>query len=334
MVAAIKLRDITAAPGTKAFGKAAVGEWPDGSPVSIPVVIVNGRDPGPVVMVTAGVHGDEAVGTEAIRRIATDTLDPNTMRGTFIGLPAVNVPSFVLNARVNTLEDPFGWNDLAYLLPTAQKTGSLTERIACFVRDDVAPLCEYIIDLHSSAKGSTNYPRAIVAGDYVKLDAGLRRKIDRLAEACGYEYIFKPKASSWPGMYFAPFNLFEEKFGKAGIILETGHAPTIVGADILVRGMQNILVDLEVIKGKIERYGQTTFIDRLVAVRANRGGIWHPRFELPYRAKEGEVLGNVTDLGFTVLEEVRAPLAGVAIKVATSGAVATGTRLYVLGIPY
>jgi hypothetical protein len=45
-------------------------------------------------------------------------------------------------------------------------------------------------------------------------------------------------------------------------------------------------------------------------------------------------MGHIFDLAGNVVEEARAPLAGVAIKVATQGSVSTGTRLYVLGIPY
>jgi predicted deacylase len=52
-----------------------VGEWADGSAVGVPVHIVNGREPGPVVAVTAAIHGDEVVGTDAVRRIISE-LDP------------------------------------------------------------------------------------------------------------------------------------------------------------------------------------------------------------------------------------------------------------------
>jgi len=332
-VGTLKLRDMEVTPGTKSFGGVTCGEWPDGSPVRVPVAVVNGKEPGPTVMVMAGVHGDEVVGTETVRKVAAE-LDPTKMRGTFIGLPAVNIVSYILNSRVNTLEDPFGWNDFWYLIPNAQRTGSLTERLACFVRDEVVPLCDYFIDLHSSAKGSTNYPRAIVAGDYVSLKPDVRKKVERLAQVCGFEYVFKPKGSTWAGMYFAPFNFIEETYGKAGIVLETGHAPTTEGVDILVIGVRNILVDVGIINGKVEDAVKPTYLERLVAVRANRGGIWHPKVWIPYVAKEGDVLGHVTGLTDTVVEEVRAPASGIAIKAATSAAVATGTRLFVLGIPY
>ena len=117
-------------------------------------------------------------------------------------------------------------------------------------------------------------------------------------------------------------------------VLETGHAPTIVGSDVLVKGIDNILVYLKMIDGRLERYGTMTLIDRLVAVRGNRGGICHPRHEIPHVFAEGNCIGHIFDPAGNVVEEARAPLAGIAIKVATQRAVSTGTRLYALGIPY
>jgi len=330
----IKLRNVTAPEGKKTFDAVKIGEWPDRSAITIPVNVVNGRAPGPVVLVMAGIHGDEVNGAEAIRQLTVELLKPDTLRGTVIGLPVVNVPSYIVNARANTLEENVGSNDASRLLANAQPTGSLSERIACFVRDEAAPLAEYVIDLHASMKGSTNYPRAIVAGEGAQVSPELRAKIDRLEKSCGYEYIFKPRAMSWKGMYFTPSHLFEEKLGKAKIVLETGHAPDLGGADVLLRGITNILVELEMIDGEIKRMGKSQLMERLVAVRSNGGGLWHPKYGLAHVAKEGDVLGHIKGFADEVVEEVRAPVSGVAIKVATQGAVATGQRLFVFGVPY
>jgi predicted deacylase len=329
----IRVRDLEAAPGAKIYGGITCGEWADGSPIKVPLVIVNGRQPGPTLVAIGGMHGDEMVGTEAVRRIAAE-LDPARMRGAVIGVVAANVVAFLLGSRVNTLEDPGGWNDFEYVMQTAQPTGSLTERLGCLLRDEIVPQCQYYIDLHSSAKGSTNYPRAIVAGEFVPMAKDLREKIDRIAEACGFEYIFRPKLSSWPGMYFAPDFPLEERYGLAGICLETGHAPTFEGIDTMVKGVRNILIEVGILEGRMERDGAPTYIERLVAVRANRGGIWLPKVWIPHAARAGEQLGTITNLASEVVEDIRAPMAGVAIKVATSAAVATGTRVFVLGIPY
>jgi hypothetical protein len=95
--------------------------------------------------------------------------------------------------RTNVLEDYIASNDASTILWTAQPNRSLSERIASFIREEIIPLSEVYIDLHPSAKGSTNYPRAIIAGEFAKMPADLRRRCDGLGEACAYEYVFKPR---------------------------------------------------------------------------------------------------------------------------------------------
>jgi uncharacterized protein len=329
----ITIRDIEAAPGTKVSGGAKCGEWADGSPIQVPITIVNGAEPGPVFLAIACFHGDEMVGTEAIRRV-TASLDPQKMKGAFIGVLAANAVAFLMGQRVNILESPAGSNDMKKVLRTATANGSLTERMAAFVRDEVASHCDYYADIHSSAAGSVNYPRAIVAGDYLELDAELRKKVDDLAEACNIEYVFKASGEKWEGMYFQPTHVLEEDYGKAGIVLETGYAPTFEGAEVITDSMTNILKKIGVIEGTAERTVPLTYVDRLVATRANAGGLWHPEVGIPDHVKKGDLLGRIYGLDGSVREEITSPANGVVIKVANTATITTGVRTHVLGIPH
>ncbi len=324
---------ITVEVGAKKFSHFTIGEMADGSPVRIPLVLANGAKPGASLLVTAGLHGDEAVGTEAVRRVA-GMIDPKTLAGRFIGLPVINVPAFLTSTRVNLYEDPLGYNDLSRAIPTGQKEGSLTERIAAFVRDEVYPLADTVIDIHSSARGSTNFPRAIVCGDYVPISKDLLARVNRLAKACGFEFIFKPRAASWKGMYFAPRSFLEETMGKASIVLETGHAPTIDGTDEITQGIWNIMLDLSMVQGQARAAAKQVYMDKLYAVRANRGGLWHAKAGLGVAVKEGELLGTIHGASDEVLEEIHSPVSGISVKVATAAMCPTGTRVFVIGTPY
>src|SRR5512143_2429209 len=110
-----ELEGISAAPGTLAKGFIKVGEFWDSSPVNMPVMILNGAGEGPTVYMQSAVHGNEVVGTEAIKRVMT-SLDPKKVNGTIIGIPVVNVPAYLQNARVNLMESPAGDNDLGNML--------------------------------------------------------------------------------------------------------------------------------------------------------------------------------------------------------------------------
>lgn len=332
-MATIRIRDIEAEPGETTLGRIPIGEWGDGSSIRVPVAIVNGQLPGPVFLAMACLHGDEMVGTHTVSRVVSE-LDPENMSGAFIGVLAANTPAFILGTRVNPLEHPTGSNDLKRIFDTAGASGSLSERIASLLRDEIVPHCEYYADLHSSAIGSVNYPRAIVAGNYIDAPQEIHDKLDLLADACNFEYVFKPSGAAWEGMYFRPSFPLEEKHHKAGIVLETGYAPTSDGVDELTASLQMILGRLGLTKGQHKRTVPLTLLERLVAIRATRGGLWHPSVGIGERVDTGELLGTISDVFGETVEETFAPTAGVVIKVATSATVSTGVRTHVLGVPY
>ncbi len=64
-----ELEGISAAPGTLGKGFIKVGEFSDNSPVNMPVMILNGASEGPTLLIMSSVHGNEVVGTEAIKRV-------------------------------------------------------------------------------------------------------------------------------------------------------------------------------------------------------------------------------------------------------------------------
>src|SRR5712672_1228458 len=58
-------------------------------PVTLPTLAARGTDPGKTLLAVAGVHGDEYEGMEAIRQVFAE-LEPDSMRGAFIGIPVAN----------------------------------------------------------------------------------------------------------------------------------------------------------------------------------------------------------------------------------------------------
>src|SRR5690349_18496986 len=88
----IRIRDIDAAPGTRAQGFLTIGETPS-EPIRVPLVIVNGRRPGPRLCLTAGVHAAEYPAIDAVMRTVRE-LDPATLAGAVVAVPVVNPPMF------------------------------------------------------------------------------------------------------------------------------------------------------------------------------------------------------------------------------------------------
>ncbi len=328
-----ELDGISAKPGTLGKGFIKVGEFCDNSPVNMAVMVLNGSGEGPTVLMVSAIHGNEVVGTEAIKRVMT-SLDPKKVNGTIIGIPVVNIPAYLQNSRVNLMESPAGDNDLSGMIKKEPGTqGPQSQSIANVLHEKIYPRVEYVIDLHSSAPGSYNYPRAIIVGDHFDIPKPLRDKCNALGVACNFEIVFKPARPSWTGMYFTPGAMFETRYGIPEITLETGAAPSTQDIESILYGIDNLLKHLKVIPGEPGRNNKQIFIDRLVAFRAQHGGMFRLITKLGDRVKKGDVIGEVTNLFNEVVETIRATEEGIVIKVATSALIETGVRAAVIGTP-
>lgn len=326
----VQIGSISVNPKSKKYDFLKVGELYDGSPVNIPIMVVNGVESKPRLLLIAAVHGDEVVGTEAIKRVISK-IDPEKFKGVVIGIPVLNMPAYLASERVNVLEVPKGSNDLErFFTKSINSEGCQSERIAYVLQEEIFPKVDYVIDLHSSAIGSNNFPRAIICGNYVPISEELREKIDELAVASAFELIFRPQRPPWPGMYFTPGALWEESYGKATIVLETGASPTIDDADTIISGITNIMKHLGMLEGLPTKAKDQIFVERLIAVRANKGGIFRPRTKIGDYVKQDEVIAEVTNLFDDVVEEIKSPEYGLIIKHRTSAFVGTGERVFVI----
>jgi predicted deacylase len=142
--------DVTA--GRSAIGEIPVSRLVTGNQVSIPINVVHGRQDGPVVWVSAAVHGDEIGGVEIIRRVLVG-LDARTLAGTIVAVPIVNVHGFLNGDRY--LPDR---RDLNRSFP-GSPNGSLAARVANLFMTEIVDRCDVGIDLHTGSDHRTNLPQ-------------------------------------------------------------------------------------------------------------------------------------------------------------------------------
>ena len=88
----LQLRDVRAEPGARAQGFVTVGESAAG-PLAMPLVLLNGREDGPVICLTAGVHATEYAPIDACMRVL-EQLSPESLRGAVIAVPVVSMTMF------------------------------------------------------------------------------------------------------------------------------------------------------------------------------------------------------------------------------------------------
>lgn len=231
-----------------------ISETYSGHPVVMPVHVVRAAEPGPVVGVTASVHGDEINGMGVVRELV---LNPGfkLSRGTLVLVPVVNVLGFERFSRY--MPDR---RDLNRSFPGSEG-GSLTARVASAVFEQVIRKCDCCIDLHSAAVRRTNFPN--VRAD---LDSPETRM---LAEAFGTELVIHGEG---------PEGSMRRAACDAGIptiILEAGEVWKIETGvvEVGVRGVRNVLIALGMVRGRRKVARFQAAVRETTWLRAVHGGV-------------------------------------------------------------
>ncbi len=280
--------------------------------VRIPIHIRRAKADGPVVFITAALHGDEINGTGVIRQLAQDH-DFNLLRGSVMLVPVLNILAFDRHSRY--LPDR---RDLNRSFP-GSANGSLASRMARTIFDEIVSRCDYGIDLHTAAIRRTNYPN--VRGDLTS------PKIRRLAESFGSELIISSKG---------PKGAFRREACLAGcptIIMEGGEIwkvePGIV--ETATRGVKNVLRQLEMLDGNVESPEYQIIIEESKWIRAERGGFLHFHVKPGDIIEEGQPLATNTTLLGIEHSTLCAPFNAVVIGMTSLPAISPGEPICNLG---
>ena len=300
------------APGESRDLKLPVSESYSSMTVRIPIHVRRAKADGPVVFVTAALHGDEINGTGAIRQLIQDP-DLELLQGSVVFVPVLNLLAFDRHSRY--LPDR---RDLNRSFP-GSATGSLASRMAATIFTEIVSRCEYGIDLHTAAVRRTNYPT--VRGDFSYPE------VRRIAGAFGCEVIIDG---------IGPKGSFRREACRAGcptIIMEGGEVwkvePGIVESS--VRGVKNVLRSLLMLDGELERPDYQVVVEKTKWIRAERGGF------LQFHVKPGDIIAKDQPLATntTLLGRERstlyAPFHAVVVGMTTLPAISPGEPVCNLG---
>src|SRR5690554_2871563 len=123
-----------------------------GTPVEIPIIIERSKIPGPTVLITAALHGDEINGVEIVRQLIARKFNV-PKRGTIMCIPILNVFGFLNGDR----SFPDG-RDLNRVFP-GTKSGSLASRVAFHFTKKILPHADYCLDFHTGGASRFNAPQ-------------------------------------------------------------------------------------------------------------------------------------------------------------------------------
>lgn len=312
-VAPFVMLDAEVDPGTSARLAWQPEESFEGIAVATPVLVVHGAAEGPVLCLTAAVHGDELNGIEMVRRVLYD-IDPQQLHGTVVGVPIVNLIGFKRASRY--LADR---RDLNRHFP-GNPNGSSASRIAHSFFTEVISHCTMLVDLHTGSFYRTNLPQ--VRGD-------LRRpEVVRVAEAfTSTAIIHSPGASG-------SLRRAAVERGIPSVTLEAGE-PMRLQVEEVEHGVRGIfaLIDQFGMYRKLRVWGNPAPVHyRSRWVRSDTGGILFCKAELGQQVAKGDLLGSVTDPITNMRADIVSPYDGRVIGKAVDQVVLPGFAAFHIGI--
>ena len=148
----VTINGVTIQPGEQRVIELPVGRLYTHIDVNIPLQVICGKRSGPMLFVSAAIHGDELNGVEITRRLLTSGA-LKRLRGTLIVIPVVNIFGIIQHSRY--LPDR---RDLNRSFPGSSR-GSLAARLAHIFLQEVVQQCDYGIDLHTGALHRSNLPQ-------------------------------------------------------------------------------------------------------------------------------------------------------------------------------
>jgi len=280
--------------------------------VEIPIIIERSKIPGPTVLITAGIHGDEINGVEIVRQLIARKLN-KPKRGTIICIPILNVFGFLNGNR----SFPDG-RDLNRVFP-GTKTGSLASRVAYYFTKKILPHADYCLDFHTGGASRFNAAQ-------IRIKPGDNQLLE-LAKA------FNAPFTVYSNTIDKSYRKTCQKKGIPILLFEGGKSADSnkhiakEGVDGILRFLKHLdMLDDKHIPATPEK--PTVIIEKSKWIRAYRSGLLHVKIDCNKHVEKGEFLATITDPYGKMRFKVTAPNEGYIINVNQSPIVNQGDAIF------
>lgn len=252
--------------------------------LELPFCAVSGEEKGPVVLISAGIHGAEYIGIRTAMELSRE-IEPSQVKGTIVFLLAANPQAAYSYTRLFVPEDG---KNLNRMFP-GKKDGSLSEKIAYTIEKELHNQADYYIDLHAGDSHEKVMPFVYFAGAAKEEVSEASRK---MAEATGMTV--RVKSSATTGSYnFAAIQ------GVPSILMERGGGGVFSPEELASykQEVKHVLAHLGVLKGvpSSEKVSQTEVLTASY-IDSEHQGFWYPAKKPGESFQKGELLGTVEDV--------------------------------------
>ena len=280
--------------------------------IEVPIIIERSKKPGPTILFTAGLHGDEINGVDIVRQIIARKIN-KPKRGTIICIPVLNVFGFLNGSR----SFPDG-RDLNRSFP-GSKNGSLASRVAYRLMQDIIPEVDLVIDFHTGGASRFNAAQVRIVKDH-------------------------PELSELSSVFGAPFVLYSKHIVKSfrnacfqlgkPVLLYEGGKSSFVDENISrvgIEGAKRILAHFEMLNSKVKANPpkiESVFVEKSKWIRARKSGMFKAKVKVNTKVKIDDILGQITDPYGKVHHTVKSTIDGYVINVNEAALVYQGDALF------
>jgi predicted deacylase len=306
MAQSITLGTARSQPGTIQYGEWEALSHPTGHKEFFPVLIAQGREEGPCLWLTAGIHGVEHAGLPVIFQLLNQDL-MDWLRGTIVAVPALNPAGLrTMNRRpYHVSDDPNRlWPDgkPAKSSHFDQEPPSSLERAYGRLFEEIRSTADLLIDYHNSATGSLSF----VIRDRIlyREDDGspekrsgaedLAKRLDAMVGAYGHTIV-----NEFPPEQYIEKKLHRSVAGSALLLagipaftaeLSTGHMPDPVVVAAAVAGTRNVMRWAGMLDGDREPIDGIKVVDTGYPIRRLRTPRVDKACVVVHLVKPGDVL--------------------------------------------
>jgi predicted deacylase len=298
----------------------------------VPLTVINGLGESgstPGLVAFGGVHGNEYEGQVAVKRLAVE-LDPAAVSGRVLLLPQLSESACTAGQRCS----PYDGVNMNRAFP-GQRTGTLSYRIADFVKRFIFPQVRIVLDLHAGGREAV-FP--LCTSFHVLEDEAQRNETYAAARQFDTPFIFIYTRQMASGLLTDE----AEDDGKIAVGGEFGSGESlgVAGVRHAYEGVRNVLRSYGMLEGEIQKIDPTRSAPpRLVTaskledyVPAPRDGVWEPAVLTGQQVHAGEPVGRIHDFSDHSSEAttVYAHRAGIVIALYLAAVVKKGATLYVI----
>jgi predicted deacylase len=288
-----------------------------GTATRLPLFVINGAQPGPTVVVTAGIHGSEYVGVEAAYRLALG-VDPAALRGQLIVAPICSMTAYAKRA---TYIAPPDTKNLNRCFP-GSADGSFAEQLANWIFETLIRRADAYLDLHGGDLNEALVPFSIVKRSS---DAALDARSLALAESFGIAEIVvsEVKGSTVSAASDAGVPAVLAEIGGQGVWSEAEAAR-------MLAGLHSALAHVGVL-GTASSRPPARIFEQFSWLRSDHDGLFRPAVKVGDTVKAGQHLGHVADFLGERVQDAVAPHDGVIMFLVTTLAMNAGDPLLAVG---